>query len=117
MITTRLILGDITIPSPYFFTILSTTYLHRINKIFKIFKKMRVLSPHNICMLPCRVLRTVPGPLDLYKPYSSIPEMFVVPVQYAHRMHLQDTFLFHLNHIPIDNMISIWYIFFLSNET
>jgi hypothetical protein len=35
---------------------------------------------------------------------------------YAHRMHLQDTFWFHLNHIPIDYMISIRYIYFLSNE-
>ena len=77
---------------------------------------MRVLYPHNICMLPCRVLGTVPGPLDLYKLYGSISELLVFPVQYVHRMHLQDTFWFHLNHIPIDYMISIRYIYFLSNE-
>jgi hypothetical protein len=70
-----------------------------------------LLCPHSICMLPCRVLRIVLGPLDLYKLYSSIPELFAFPVQYAHRMHLQDTLWFHLNHIPIDNMISIRYIF------
>ena len=103
-------LGDTTIPLPLFLHCPQCN-LHCLCVSSKIFKKMRVLCPHNICMLPCRVLRTVPGPLDLYKLYGSIPELLVFPVQYAHRMHLQDTFWFHLNHIPIDNMISIRYIF------
>jgi hypothetical protein len=106
----RLVLGDITIPSPYFFTVLSETYLHKVNKIFKIFKNMQVFFPHSILMFPCHVLRTVPGPLDLYKPYGYISKMIALPVQYAHRMHLQGTFLLHLNHIPINHMITISYI-------
>jgi hypothetical protein len=103
-------------PPPLIFA-LSSVQLYTASASFsKFFKKMRVLCPHNICMLPCHVLRTVPGPLDPYKLHSSIPELFYFPVQYAHRMHLQDTFWFHLNHIPIDYMISIRYIYFLSNE-
>jgi hypothetical protein len=98
-------------PPPLIFA-LSSVQLYTASASFsKIFKKMWVLCPHNICMLPCRILRTVLGPLDLYKLYSSIPELFSFLVQYAHRMHLQDTFWFHLNHIPINNMISIRYIF------
>ena len=62
-------------------------------------------------MFPCHILRTVPGSLDLYNFYSLIPELFASLVKYVHMMHLQDTFWFHLNHIPIDNMISIRYIF------
>jgi hypothetical protein len=106
---TGLGLGDTTIPSPYFCTVLSAA-LHNICTPFKIFKKMWVLYPHNLFMLPCRVLKTVPGPLDLYKLHSLISELFSFPV------HLQDTFWFHLNRIPIDYMISIRYIDFLSNE-
>jgi hypothetical protein len=77
----------------------------------KIFKKMQVLCPHCILMLPSSILRTVPGPLDLYKPYGSVMELLDFPVQNAHQMHLKSSFLLHLNHIPINNMISIRYIF------
>ena len=72
---------------------------------------MWVFFPHSIFMLPSCVLRTVLGPLDLYKPYGSILELFSLPVQYVHQMYLQDTFFLHLNHIPIDYMFSIKYIF------
>jgi hypothetical protein len=81
------------------------------NKISKILKKMQLFYSHCILMLPSSVLKTVPGPLDLYKPYGSIPEMFDFSVQNAYQMHLESTFLLHLNHIPINNMISIRYIF------
>jgi hypothetical protein len=101
----------ITIPSPYFFTILSAIYLQNNNKISKIFKNMWVLCPHIIFMLPCCVLSTVPGPLEFYIPYSLILELLAFPVQYTDHMHLQDAFLLHLNHIPIDYMIIIKYIF------
>jgi hypothetical protein len=80
-------------------------------KISKILKKMWVFFPHCILMLPSSVLRTVPGPLDLYKPYGPIPELFDFPVQNAYQMHLESVFLLHLNHILINNMISIRYIF------
>jgi hypothetical protein len=82
-----------------------------ITEFSKIFKKMWVFCPHCIFMFPSSILRTVPGPLNLYKPYGSVLELFDFPVQNAHRMHLKSVFLFHLNHIPINNMISIRYIF------
>jgi hypothetical protein len=81
------------------------------NKISKVLKKMRVFCPHCILMLPSSVLRTRPVPLDLYKPYGSISELFDFPVQNAYQMHLESSFLLHLNHIPNNNMISIRYIF------
>jgi hypothetical protein len=77
----------------------------------KIFKKMWVFCPHCIFMLPSSILRIVLGPLDLYKTYGSVPKLLEFLVQNAHRMHLKSTFFLHLNHIPINNMISIRYIF------
>jgi hypothetical protein len=75
------------------------------------FKKMWVFFPHCIIMLPSSVFGSVPVPLDLYKPYGSIPELFDFSVQNAHWMHLESAFLLHLNNIPINNMISIRYVF------
>jgi hypothetical protein len=77
----------------------------------KIFKKMRVFFPHFILMLPSSILGTIPGPLNLCKIYGSVPELLEFSVQNAHRMHLKSTFLLHLNHILVNNMISIRYIF------
>ena len=77
----------------------------------KIFKKMWVFCPHCILMLPSSVFRSLPGPLDLYNPYGSIPELFVFSVQNAHRMHLESAFFLHLNNIPINNIINIRYVF------
>jgi hypothetical protein len=82
-----------------------------ISEFSKIFKKMRVFYPHSIFMIPSSILRTILGPLNLYKPYGLVPEPFYFLVQNVHRMHLKSAFLFHLNHIPINNMISIRYIF------
>jgi hypothetical protein len=82
-----------------------------ISEFSKIFKTMWVFCPHCIFMLPSSILRTVLGPLNLYKPYGSSPELLEFPVQNVHRMHLKSAFLLHLNHIPINNMISIDYIF------
>jgi hypothetical protein len=80
-------------------------------KFSKFFKNMRVLCPHCILMLPSSIFKSVPGPLDLYNPYGSILELFDFSIQNMHRMHLESTFLLHLNNIPINNMISIEYIF------
>jgi hypothetical protein len=77
----------------------------------KIFKKMRVFCPHHILMLPSSVLKNVLGPLELYKPYGLVMELLDFSVQNVHQMHLKNTFLLHLNHIPISNMIRIRYIF------
>jgi hypothetical protein len=102
---------DTTIPSPFFFTFLTETHLHNINNIFKIIKKMWVFCLHSIFMLPSCILGTIPGPLDLYKPYGSISELFDFLVQNAHQMHLESAFLLPLNHIPINNIIGLKYIF------
>jgi hypothetical protein len=103
-------LRDITIPSPYLCTVLSASCTH-VQLNFKILKKMWLLCLPYILMLPSSILRTVLGPLNLYKPYGLIPELFDFSVQNAHRTHLKSVFLLHLNHIPINNMISIRYIF------
>ena len=85
-------------------------------KFSKFFKNMQVLCPHCILMIPSSVFRSVPGPMDLYKPYGSIPELFDFSIQDAHRMHLENAFLLHLNSIPINNMISIGYIYIFRND-
>ena len=99
----------ITIPSPYLCTILNALCID-IRKISKIFKKMWVFCPHSIFMLPSCILKTIPGPLDLYKPYGSILELYDFPVQNVYQIHLKSASLLHLNQIPINNMISIRYI-------
>jgi hypothetical protein len=55
----------------------------------KILKKMWVFCLHCILILPSSILRNVPGPLGLYKPYGSIPELLDFPVQNVHRMHFK----------------------------
>jgi hypothetical protein len=72
---------------------------------------MWIFCPHCILMLPSSVLKTVLGPLNIYNPYGSIMELIYFSVQNAHWMHLQSAFLVHLNHILINNMIMIRYIF------
>jgi hypothetical protein len=57
-------------------------------KFLKFFKKMRVFCPHCILMLPSSVFRSVPGLLDLYKPYGLISELFDFSIQDAHWMQL-----------------------------
>jgi hypothetical protein len=80
-------------------------------KFSKFFKKMWVFYPHCILMLPSSVFGSIPGPSNLYNPYGLIPKLFDFLVQNAHRMHLETAFLLHLNNIPINNMISIRYVF------
>jgi hypothetical protein len=73
---------------------------------------MWVFCQHSILMLPSCILSVVPSQLDLYYPYGSIPELLDLSIQYAQRMHLKISFMLHLNHIPINDMISIRYISF-----
>jgi hypothetical protein len=82
-----------------------------ISDFSKIFKNMRVFCPHCIFMLPSSILRVILGPLNIYKTYGLVPKMFDFPVQNVHQMHLKSALLLHFNHIPINNMISIRYIF------
>jgi hypothetical protein len=103
-------LGILQFP-PLIYALSSVHHVPIDNKISKILKKMWVFYLHCILMLPSSILRTVPGPLDLYNPYGSITELFDFPVQNVHQMHLESAFLLHLDHIPINNMISIMHIF------
>jgi hypothetical protein len=96
---------------PLIYALSSMHHLLIHNNISKILKKMWVFCPHCILMCPSSIPRTIPGPLDLYKPHGSISEMFDFLVQNAYRMHLESAFLLHLDHIPINNMINISYIF------
>jgi hypothetical protein len=68
---------------PLIYALSSVHHVPIYNKISKILKKIRVFFPHCILMLPSSVLRTVPGPLDLYKPYGSVSELFDFPVENA----------------------------------
>jgi hypothetical protein len=80
-----------------------------ISDFSKIFKKMQVFCSHFIVMLLSSILRVIPGQLNIYNPYGLVPELF--DFQNVHQMHLKSAFLLHLNHIPINNMISMRYIF------
>jgi hypothetical protein len=72
---------------------------------------MRVFFPHGLFMLPSGILMTILGPLDLYKLDGLILKLLCFLVHNVYHMHLKSTFLLHLNHIPINNMINIKYIF------
>ena len=73
---------------------------------------MWVLYPHSIFIVPSCILKTVPGPLDLYYPYGSISQLLDLLIQYAHQLYSEVSLLLHLNHISINYMISIGYILF-----
>jgi hypothetical protein len=62
---------------PLIYALSSVHHVPIYNKISKILKKMWVFCPHCILMLPSSILRTVPGPLDLYKPYGSIQSCLI----------------------------------------
>ena len=101
---------DTTIPSPLFMhcpqcIIYTCTYT-----ISNIIKKMRILCSHSIFALLGCILRTVLGPLDLYQLHGSILELLDFLVQYESQSCLKISLWLHLNHIPINDMISIMYI-------
>jgi hypothetical protein len=100
----------ITFPSPLFIHYPQCIIYICTYKISKIFKNMWILYVHSILALPSCILRTVPSPLDLYQLHGLILELFDSPIQYANQSHLEIAFWLHLNHILINNMISIRYI-------
>ena len=95
----------ITFPSLYLFNVLSAIYTHIQPKFQKSSKYVWVFYPHSIFMLPICIFGTVLVPLDLYKLYGLIPELFDFLVHNVYQMYLESVFLLHLNHIPINNMI------------
>jgi hypothetical protein len=101
---------DITIHSPLFMCcpqciLYTCTYTN-----FKNLQNMRILYSHSILALPSCILRTVPGPLDRYQLHGSFLAMLNFSIQYENQLHLKSALWIHLNHIPINNMISIRYI-------
>jgi hypothetical protein len=102
----------ITFPSPLFMHCPQCNIYICTNKSSKIYKNMWVFFPHSIFMFPGCFFRVVPGPLDLYQIYDSIPELFGFLVQNAYWLYLEFTLWLYLNHIPINDMISIRYILF-----
>jgi hypothetical protein len=98
------------IPSPLFWHYPRCIYKIEI-KISNLFKKLRVLCPQGIFMLPGIILRTVVGPLNFYQLYNSIPKDFEFFVQYPHWMNLKISLCLYLNQTSINNMVRIMYIF------
>ena len=65
---------------------------------------------HGNLHLPRSLLRTVVLPLHLYLSYGLILEHGDLLVEDAHRLDLELSLWFHLNHIPIYHMVRIMYI-------
>jgi hypothetical protein len=65
-------------------------------KFFRWSKNMRVLLLHGILVLPCCIFKTITNPLDFYQPYHSHIEHIEFPIQYAHRLNSEVSFLLHL---------------------
>jgi hypothetical protein len=102
----------ITFPSPLFMHCPQCNIYKYTTKVSKILKKMWVLCLHSILVLLICIFKTIPGPLDLYYLYGSIPEPLNLTIQYSYLMHLKGVFFLHLNHIPTNDIISIRYIIF-----
>jgi hypothetical protein len=73
----------VTSPPLYFGTVFNAYTKHE-SKFQNLFKKLSVLCPHGIFMLPGSIFRTVAGPLNFYHLYNSVPENFDFYVQYLH---------------------------------
>ena len=94
------------IPSPLFWHYPQCIYKIEI-KISNLFKKLRLLYPHDIFMLTGSIFRTIAGPLNFYQLYNSIPEHFDLSVQYSHWLNLKVSLHLYLNHMPINNMVRV----------
>jgi hypothetical protein len=68
----RVRIKDTTIHSPLFFHYSQCIIYMCTHTNSKILKKVRILCSHSILALPCCILGTLPGPLDLYQPYCAI---------------------------------------------
>jgi len=102
----------ITFPSPLFMHCPQCNICTYTSKTSKVLKKMWVFFSHCILILPSYILMIVEGPLYLYYPYGLILELLDLSVQYANLLHSKFSFLLHLDHIPINDMINIRYILF-----
>jgi hypothetical protein len=111
-ITIRVWPRGIIFPSPLFINCPRCIIYTYTIKTSKFFNKMQVLFPHSILVLSSCIPRKVQVPLDFYYPYRLIPELLDISIQYANQLHLEVALFLHLNHIPINDMISIRYIIF-----
>ena len=80
------------------------------SELFKIEQKW-MCHPHGILQLPCSLIETVVLPLHLYLTYGSVPEHCDIIVEDVHRLDLELSLGFHLNHISIYHMLMIMYTF------
>ena len=90
---------------PQCFTKLNKNATLVLPSVLHIIKQKWMCQSHGILQLPCSL------ELHLYLPYGSILEHCDVPVEDVHWLDLQLSLRFHLNHIPIDHMVRIMYIF------
>jgi hypothetical protein len=99
------------IPSPLFWHCPRCIYKTKTN-FQNLFKKLWVLCPDGIFMLPSSILKTVAGQLEFYQLYNSIPKNFDFFFQYLHWMDLKVSLCLYLNQMSINNMVRIMYMYF-----
>lgn len=75
-----------------------------------------VCLPHGILQLPRNLIQTKVLALHLYQSDGSIIECSLFPAYDANMLHLELSLGFHLNHIPINNVIMIMYILFKQRD-
>ena len=75
------------------------------------FEQKRMCQLHGIVQLQHSLLRTIVLPLHLYLSNGSIPEHCDLFVEDAQWLGLELSLGFHLNHIPINHMVRVMYIF------
>ena len=85
-------------------TLVPPSVLHR-------FEQNWMCESHGILQLPCSLFRTVVLPFHLYLPYGLVLEHCDLPVEDAHWLDLELSLRFHLDHILINHMVRIMYIF------
>ena len=66
---------------------------------------------HGILQLPRSLFRSVVLPLYLYLPYGSVSKHCDLPIEDAHWLNSELSLRFHLDHIPINHMVRVMYIF------
>jgi hypothetical protein len=105
-------LGTLHSPPSYLCTVINAFYTHVHTKFQKSSKRWE----YSTCIGSSHSQVASSGPYQVhwtfYQLHDSIPELFGFSIQYANRSHSKIVFWLHLNHIPINNMISIREILF-----
>ena len=74
-------------------------------------KQNQICLSHGILHFPCSRIWAKMSPLHLYLCNGSVPERGFLSVQYALGFWYKFSLQFHLDHRPVNYMISIMYIF------